>query len=676
MRFALCATIVTLLTLGSVVAAKSETVSFSSLLDEVVDRDVAGRFPCPAYNCRQASSYDQASVSVDNPETWWANNDRSFFIRSEQIGGREEWVMMDAEGPGCVVRIWITASNACGTIRFYLDGSDTPVIAEEAQKLIGDSALVGPPLSETRARGRNLYLPIPYAKHCKITYDRPNFQQTKNNDDLLYYQINYRTYEPTAKVESFSQAAFDAAKQRIERLQDELLKPAAALPKDLKQHAPPVATLAPGQDMQTTITGPAAVRRLVVKLEAEDLDLAIRQTVLRAEFDGNQTVWCPVGDFFGSGVGLNPYRGWWREVLEDGRMVCYWPMPYSRECQFTLENSGKQPVKATLQAETGPWTWDERSMYFHANWRQEHEIDSAQKSDWNYIETKGRGVYMGDTLCVVNPVKAWWGEGDEKIYVDGEAFPSHFGTGTEDYYGYAWCTPEFFESPFHAQPRAQGPANFGHVTNTRVRLLDGIPFTKSLKVDMEVWHWRPCVIPYAVATYWYGLAGATCNRGPEPNSLQVFNFELPPPPKPRIVEGALEGEDLKIAAVSEGNTHIQEVAQFRWSNNKQLWWIDGKPGDKLTLTVPIKQAGTYKLVAELTKAVDYGIVQICLDGTLAGEPIDLFNNGVIRQVYELGSHQLKAGDHQLTVEIKGANEQAIKRHMFGLDYLKFEPIAE
>ena len=33
---------------------------------------------------------------------------------------------------------------------------------------------------------------------------------------------------------------------------------------------------------------------------------------------------------------------------------------------------------------------------------------------------------MGDTLCIVNPVKAWWGEGDEKIYVDGEAFPSHF----------------------------------------------------------------------------------------------------------------------------------------------------------------------------------------------------------------------------------------------------------
>ena len=47
-------------------------------------------------------------------------------------------------------------------------------------------------------------------------------------------------------------------------------------------------------------------------------------------------------------------------------------------------------------------------------------------------------------LHLINYHRGWWGEGDEKIYVDGEDFPSHFGTGTEDYYGYAWCRPEEF----------------------------------------------------------------------------------------------------------------------------------------------------------------------------------------------------------------------------------------
>ena len=99
----------------------------------MVDRDAAARFPDPAYTCRQASSYDRASVSPEKPATWWANNDNSFFIRSEQNGGREEWVMMDAEGPGCIVRWWITSGNPIGNIRVYLDGQKEPVITMPAK---------------------------------------------------------------------------------------------------------------------------------------------------------------------------------------------------------------------------------------------------------------------------------------------------------------------------------------------------------------------------------------------------------------------------------------------------------------------------------------------------------------------------------------------------------------
>ena len=33
-------------------------------------------------------------------------------------------------------------------------------------------------------------------------------------------------------------------------------------------------------------------------------------------------------------------------------------------------------------------------------------------------------------LHVWNPRGGWWGEGDEKFFVDGEKFPSTFGTGS------------------------------------------------------------------------------------------------------------------------------------------------------------------------------------------------------------------------------------------------------
>ena len=204
--------------------AAEPAITFESLLDEMVDRDAAARFPQPAYSCRQASSYDRASVWADAPVAWWANNDRSFFVRSEKNDGREEWVMMDAEGPGCIVRWWITASNPMGNVRIYIDGAKEPVVCEPARKLIGGDALVGPPLSELRARGFNLYLPIPYAKSCKVTYDRPNFHVTHKEEDLLYYQINYRTYAPGTKVESFTREGFDAAKEKIAELQEAVKK--------------------------------------------------------------------------------------------------------------------------------------------------------------------------------------------------------------------------------------------------------------------------------------------------------------------------------------------------------------------------------------------------------------------------------------------------------------------
>ena len=115
-------------------------------------------------------------------------------------------------------------------------------------------------------------------------------------------------------------------------------------------------------------------------------------------------------------------------------------MPYQQTCRVELINLGQQPVEATLtDLRSGAWVWDARSMHFHAAWRQQSPIRTVETGgtiDWNYVDIRGRGVYAGDTLVIHNSGQRWWGEGDEKIYLDGESFPSHFGTGTEDYYGY------------------------------------------------------------------------------------------------------------------------------------------------------------------------------------------------------------------------------------------------
>jgi len=87
--------------------AQDEPVSLASLLDEMVRRDRLARWPAPAYTCRQASSYDRDSIAPDKPG-WFANWDRSQFVRVDERDGRKEYVMLEVDGPGAIVRIWGT----------------------------------------------------------------------------------------------------------------------------------------------------------------------------------------------------------------------------------------------------------------------------------------------------------------------------------------------------------------------------------------------------------------------------------------------------------------------------------------------------------------------------------------------------------------------------------------
>ena len=517
--------------------SEPEVVSLESLLKDMTDRARPARLPSAEFTCRQFSSYDRDAVSPDDPDTWFANWDRSQFLRVEENEGRKEFVLMDAEGPGAVVRWWSTWHGpegglfSNGTLRIYLDGGEEPVISGPYADILSRGRLAGPPLSysvspltEYRRRGHNLYLPIPYAEHARITYEpRTPMDRGGKTGEALYYQINYRTYEKGTKVTTFSMDQMESAAGLLAATAQKMASRRRGLDPDWPRSRLN-RTLNTGEAAELNLDGPGAIRQLVVRLEAEDPSQALRSTVLEILFDAEPTVWCPVGDFFGTGYLFSPYRSWYTEATEDGSLASYWVMPFRESARVRLVNHADFSVTIRLaQAVVSPWDWDERSLYFYSGWHQMSGIDTAGKKDMtgigafdvNYVEISGRGTYVGDTLTLFNPVKAWWGEGDEKIYVDGEIFPSHFGTGTEDYYGYAWCRPEVFEAPFHAQPRGEGNLAPGFTVDSRWRALDGIPFQKSLKFDMEMWHWTGTTINCAPAVFWYARPGATSNLPPD-----------------------------------------------------------------------------------------------------------------------------------------------------------------
>ncbi len=641
-------------------AAASEPVTTRALLAEMTDLRRLAELPDPPFTCRQFSSYDRASVSPADPEKWFANADVGQYLRVDERDGRKEFVLMDAEGPGAIVRIW--SANPKGTLRIYLDGAAEPALAGAMADLLGGRFPGLPePLGHPASAGWNLYFPIPYARHCVVTSDEGGF----------YYHVNYRTYPPGTPVTTFTRAELDALAADIRAVAERLADPrSAGVAPAGAETATQITDLPPGDVLPIRLAAPGAIRGLQVQVDAGDRAAALRKLLLTIEFDGEITVACPLGDFFGAGFGPQPYAGLPLGVTADGTLWSHWIMPFRRGALVAIHNKGDAPALVNLAVAAGLYEWTPRTMYFHAGWRVSRDVPTRPFIDWNYVTLRGTGVLVGAAFTIANPYKQWWGEGDEKIYIDGEEFPSHFGTGTEDYYGYAWCCPQPFTHAYHAQPRCDGPANYGRTSVNRWHILDRIPFERSLRFDMELWHWvaNGRVPEMAVVAYWYGRPGALSNHG-MPIASDLAGVVLPPYVAPRV-PGALEGEELKI--VSQTGTAVpQELGDT--SNDRQLWWRDAKPGDRLVLELPAPAPGHYRVLARFVGAPDYGVFKLMVNDVPVREPIDLFRDGVVvGPETQLGEFDL-AAQNTLTVEIVGANEKARPAYMFGLDYLKLEP---
>jgi hypothetical protein len=652
-----------------------QTVSLATLLAEMADPAVAARWPVPAYTCKQASSYDRRSKTPADPKGWFANTDNmngaGDSLRWETIHGRRECVLLDAEGPGAIVRFWSAGQPPKGKVRFYLDGANEPAIEAPLFDLLGGRDFVPRPLAiENAGAAINLYLPIPYARHCRITYDEANPANTNGPPPGRWYNIEYRTYPAGQKVRTFSMEQFRAQQTEVERV-GKLL----AAPPDFTQGRTVSLEkeVAPGEAAALALpAGSGAVRFLEASLpglQNEQVEQALRSTVLRATFDGEETIWCPMGDFFGSSVGLNELQSWMRTVSKDGNLSCRWVMPYQNTAAFSLLNVGKHVVTVRLKAIVADWKWEPRSMHFRTSWRQQASIPTRPQLDWNYLTVAGRGVYVGDTLTLFNPVRAWWGEGDEKVWVDDESFPSHFGTGSEDYYGYAWGSSTLFQGPFCNQPRAGGH-NQGHTTNTRIRVLDAIPFTHALKYDIEIWHWVDCRVTYGVATYWYGLPGASTSLKAAPEEAARDIAQLP---KQFVLPGATECEQMKVLAKSQG-LRIEQQADHpfpsgAWSQGAQLFVQARNPGDFIELLLAENVTGPRKVVLYATKSYDYGILHFSVNGQPVLKEWDGFNpQPVLSGPIELGTFAPDQGRLILRVEVVGENPAATgAKHFFGLD---------
>ena len=647
----------------------AKTYTYKQLVERYIDLQRLADLPQQGEKAAMCSSYDRASTydeATGKYIKWDANGDGGGFIRKEG----DKFVIAEMEGPGCIFRIW-SADAQAGHVRIFLDGSTEPAIDMPfGQYFRGEK----PPFNfkslgyVTSAGGFNLYLPIPYQKSCKITADEKWG---------AYYQFTYTTFPKGTTVPTFKldmpQADLDALKWLDDFLTNKIGENPKAKSKDEKT-VEKTAKLEAGKSIVLAdISGERAITAIKCKMDIPERNsqmMPMRELVLKITWDDQKTpaVWCPLGDFFGTAPAINLYKSLPLGMTKDG-FYCYWYMPFAKKAVVELVNEGKSAYEAQFTITHAPLGRKFDGLgYFHAKWHRDLGPNSEdRKIDWTVLQTKGKGRFVGMMLHVWNKYGGWWGEGDEKFFVDGEKFPSTLGTGSEDYFGYAWSSWHLFERPFHGQSMTM--RNIGHQTVHRWQVTDDVPFQTSFDAYIEKYSYDRPSTAYACVPVWYLSPYGEDSYGAVPVAERISYYVWPPESVAGFtlmnypVRGEVSPQDMK------------GQQNGKWVGDEQLFWPGGWPGDFLNLAWNVEKTGKYKIETLFTKARDYGIVEVYLDDKKISEQIDLYNENVVPTgPIDLGIHQIEKGKHKFSIKIVGANEKTAKdQHIVGLDEIVLTP---
>lgn len=585
-------------------------VTFGTLLDSMTDLTALARKPDPGFTTRQFSSYDRRS-RTPGESGWFANADGFgneeipgfVAVLREPVGdGDGLYLMASSDKPGAIVRTWSAWIN--GTVRVYLDGADEPIfdgpagdfLVRKSEKFL-EAARCDLSCGDAFRQQDADYMPIPFSRSLRVTWEG-------KIRDTHFYHLEVIEYERGTGVAAFSPDNLLDHDNNLRRAVERLNRPACSA---AGEKVALNGTIEPGKlwekELVAAETG-GAITELTLGLEGEEIEAALRGTLLSIRFDdaSHPQVQAPAGDFFASGPGVNVFNSLPFAVAPDGKMTCRFVMPYQRRAAISLRNTTGKPVVVNGAATVAPWKWDDRSLYFRARWRTDNDLHLMKREviDMPYVVLRGKGHLVGAAVMVVNPSAAptpsgnWWGEGDEKIFVDEGVLPSFFGTGSEDYFNYSWSRPDLFDHPYCGQPLDSGPGNLGYVSNHRFHVIDPIPFKHMLAFYMELFHHSPYPgMSYSRIAYLYARPGAIDDhRGLLASDLHVEPLRSN---EPRAYGGASNStfhffDDLGPAVT--GGFIGYDASQPGASRGRLIGW-KAEAGHALRVVVPVEKDGKY-----------------------------------------------------------------------------------
>jgi hypothetical protein len=301
--------------------------------------------------------------------------------------------------------------------------------------------------------------------------------------------------------------------------------------------SPSVKIPAGGTFVLGEIDGPGAIQHIWMTPTGTS-----RFSILRMYWDGEQqpSVEVPVGDFFASGWGSYPRIASLVICVNPGSgLNSYWQMPFRRSAKITMQNIDEREMTLYYQIDFTLSAVADDSGYFHAQYRRSNPLPN--RSDYTILDgVKGWGQYVGTYLAWGVHNTGWWGEGEIKFFIDGDAkFPTICGTGTEDYFcgSYDFENPEthqyeVFNTPYAGLPQVIKPDGLYRSQQRfglyRWHIVDPIRFDTDLRVTIQALGWRsegrylPLQDDISSVAYWYQAEPhAPFPKLPDKDTLEV-----------------------------------------------------------------------------------------------------------------------------------------------------------
>ncbi|NIV71184.1 DUF2961 domain-containing protein, partial [Candidatus Saccharibacteria bacterium] len=249
--------------------------------------------------------------------------------------------------------------------------------------------------------------------------------------------------------------------------------------------------------------------------------------------------------------------------------------------------------------------------YFHAQWRRELRTDAEK--NYTVLEAAGEGHFVGCNMSMQGyRSNLWFLEGDEMIFVDGESFPSVYGTGTEDYFTSGWYFNRGeYAGPYHGLIIKDD--SLARIAAYRFHVGDAIPFKKSFRFTIEHGHANEEVGDYSSTAYWY-------QKEPHKAFPELPQASLRIPLRVAVPRDAIEAEELSPKHTNLKSS-VEKMAAYGpdWSGMKQLKLHGKNEGNQFTLHIPKAIEDRYNVDVYFTMGPDYGDVEIFYAQEKVGE---------------------------------------------------------